>query len=73
MAEPRNCATMVRLEPTFQVLLDRLIKQSGLSAAAYLRRLIIEHLQAQGMLSTQMLTRVTTMSPSEIDKIIKAS
>lgn len=73
MAEPRNCATMLRLEPTFHMIFNKLVEQSGLTAASYLRRLVIEHLQTKGLLSAQMLTRVTTMSPSEIDKIISDS
>lgn len=70
MAEPRNCATMVRLEPTFQHILDRLVDQSGLSAAGYIRRLIIEDLQRKGLLNVSTLTRVTTMSPSEINALM---
>lgn len=73
MPEPRTCATMVRLEPTFQVLFDKVVFQSGMSSAGYLRRLIIEDLQRKELLSTQMLTRVTTMSPSEIDKLITST
>lgn len=71
MPEPRNCATMLRLEPTFQHMLDRLVNQSGLTAAGYLRRLVIEDLQKKGLLTVNMLTRVTTMSPSEINSLMQ--
>lgn len=71
MAEPRNCATMMRLEPTFQHMLDKLVNQSGLTAAGYLRRLVIEDLQRKGLLTVQTLTRVTTMAPSEINALMR--
>lgn len=71
MAEPRSCATMMRIEPTFQTLFDRVVNASGLTAAGYLRKLVIKDLQARNLLTVQMLARVTTMSPSEIDTLVK--
>lgn len=61
----------MRLEPTFQHMLDKLVNQSGLTAAGYLRRLVIEDLQRKGLLTVQTLTRVTTMAPSEINALMR--
>lgn len=71
MPEGRDTWILVRLEPSFKHIVDRLTREAGMSASSYARGAILRDLYARGLLSAELLLRVTSMSTSELNLILR--
>lgn len=55
MPETKRAAIMVNIEPTIHRIILDIISREGVSASAYLRRLVIKDLKARGVLPDSLL------------------
>ena len=73
MPEGKDSWIMVRLEPSFRALVSRVERECNMSASAYARSAIIRDLHARGLLSADALVRITSMSNTELFKLLESS
>lgn len=71
MPEGKDSWVLVRLEPSFRALISRVEREGNMSASAYVRSAIIRDLHARGYLNADMLVRITSMSSTELFKILE--
>lgn len=60
MAESRSSQLVINVEPTVHKALQLAMMAEGLTASTYIRRVLIKHLQDQGLLTTEMLAEMVT-------------
>lgn len=59
MPQRKTEAVLVSLEPGLKEILERSISKSQMSASAYFRRLAIQNLKDEGLLTDEILFRIT--------------
>lgn len=59
MVQRKTEAIMVLLEPDLRTILQRAIDKHGMSASSYFRRLAIEDLKREGLLTDEILVKIT--------------
>lgn len=65
MSEQKVARIMLNIEPTLASLIQRICTQTDKSQSDYLRGIVIQDLHRRGLLTADMLVRMTTMSVTE--------
>jgi len=58
MAETKDRAIMVNIEPTFHEILQALVDKDRMSLSAYCRNLILKDLMDKGLVTDRMMVEV---------------
>lgn len=65
MSERRDCRITANIETTFAILMERVCEKDGITQSQYVRQLLINDLNARGLLTQALLLRLATTESVE--------